>query len=289
MQKYINLLGIFGYPVSHSLSPYMHNKICKELNLPYFYVPFEILPENLGFAVKSIRILGIKGINITIPYKEKVMQYLDKISKEAKLIGAVNTIINDSGKLIGYNTDGKGFIKAFEKNFKTTPSCKTFLILGAGGAAKAIITQLCLEGAKKIFIANRTLSNAKNIVLNIKKNIPYSEIYALDLNSNEINNIISEIDVLVNTTSIGMKKTDALLINNELLSNKTIVIDIIYNPRETLLLKEAKKKGAKTLNGIDMLVFQGALAFEIWTGVKPPIEVMRKTLIEHMFNTIEKR
>lgn len=271
----IKLLGIFGYPIKHSLSPYMHNAVCHELSLPYFYVPFQVAPEKLGQAVDSIRTLGIQGINITIPHKESVMQYLDKISHEAKLIGAVNTIKNENGKLIGYNTDGRGFVASIKEDFDVMPKGKSFIILGAGGAARAIAIQLAIEGCSKIIIANRSLSKAKNIAENINANVPSCIAEAVELNSSIL---VSGADMLINTTSIGMKKEDQSIVDPELLSAIPMVSDIIYNPPDTPLLKEARKRNAQAANGINMLVFQGAIAFEIWTGVTPPIKTMRSAL-----------
>ncbi|MBI4649878.1 shikimate dehydrogenase [Candidatus Desantisbacteria bacterium] len=281
MPATIQLLGIFGFPISHTLSPYMHNAVCKKLNLPYFYAPFEISSEKLDKAIDSVRTLKISGINITIPHKEKVIQYLDEISSEAKLIGAVNTIKNDNGKLIGYNTDGKGFIAALKEDTGILPGKRSFLIFGAGGACRSIAIQLALDGAKKIIIANRTLDKAENIADNIRKNIPACDVQAILLN--KIADIISDEYILINTTPLGMKESDSPIFDYSLLSKIKIVVDIIYNPPQTPLLKEAQKFDARTANGLNMLVFQGALAFEIWTGIKPPILVMREALIEKMF------
>lgn len=285
MSSEIQLFGIFGYPVIHTMSPYMHNEVFEQMNLPYFYTAFEVLPQNLAKSIESIRVLGLKGVNITIPHKEAVLQYLDEIIPSARFIGAVNTIKNEDGKLIGYNTDGLGFITAIREDLSIDPAEKSFLLLGAGGAARAIAIQLALEKCRKIYIANRTLSKAENIAYIIKKNVPLCEANPVLFNPAEISRIIKDVDILVNTTSVGMKKDDSKLLDSEFLSSLYAVIDIIYNPPETLLLKEASRKGLKTANGLGMLTFQGALAFEIWTGIKPPVNIMRNAIIKQLKKT----
>lgn len=262
------ITGIFGCPIEHTLSPLMHNAAFKALGINYCYLPFLVLPENLGDAINAIKALNIIGVNITIPHKEKVMSYLDEINEEALFIGAVNTILNKDDKLIGYNTDGIGFMKSLEENGIDIKN-KKVLIVGAGGAARAVGYYIC-KNAISLTLFGRTRQKADKLADDFKK-ISKCEIFV----ENSIRNI-NLFDIIINATPLGLKEDDPLPINaNELDSNK-IICDLIY--KETSLIKEAKKKGCKTLNGLGMLLWQGVLGFKIWTQKDPPIEVMRKAL-----------
>lgn len=266
------IVGIFGYPIEHSLSPIMHNAAFKYLNIDFCYVPFLVAPEALHVAVEGIRALNIAGVNITIPHKEKVIAYLDDLSDEAKFIGSVNTIINTAGKLTGFNTDGKGFMNSLSEA-GIIVSGKKVLLLGAGGAARAVGYYLSRD-ASHIFIYNRTPNRAESLkrhLNSINKNI-----MTVDENSVKEKLFLSNIDIIVNTTPIGMKTDDPMPLNVSLLNPHQVVCDLIY--KDTPLLKAASKKGCKTLNGLGMLLWQGVLAFEKWTGIEPPIKVMRKAI-----------
>lgn len=270
------ITGILGYPIEHTASPCMHNAAFKALKLGWEYIPFEVKPQQLKLAMKSIRTLGMQGVNVTIPHKKAVVPFLDELSDEAEFIGAVNTIVRKGNKLIGYNTDGEGFIKALEEE-NISYIGKNVLVLGAGGAANGIIYQLLLGGAKRITIVNRTIEKAEALGKHFKTkgNI---EILPFD---DSLKSAIKDADILINTTSVGMKDADVLLVDkNSLPKSLEAVVDIIYNPPETKLLRIAKKKGIKTMNGLSMLLHQGALSFELWTGKKAPIEVMRKALYQ---------
>ncbi len=268
------IVGVFGWPVQHTASPCMHNAVFESLGLNWVYLPFEVEPKLLQSAVKSLIPLNIQGVNLTIPHKKDVLPFLDEISPEAQFIGAVNTIVKKDNKLTGYNTDGQGFIKSLEEN-KISVSGKKVLILGAGGASFGISRELILKGADKLFVANRTLKKAEDL----KK--MFSEIEVLPLEKDSLKSTIKDANIVINTTSIGMKKDDPLLIDEDCLtSSLEAVVDLIYSPAETKILKAAKNKGIKTINGLGMLLHQGALSFELWTGKKAPIEVMRKALYE---------
>ncbi|ADL13280.1 shikimate dehydrogenase [Acetohalobium arabaticum] len=277
------LVGLFGYPVKHSLSPVMHNTAFSKLDLDYLYLPFEVEPDNLKAAVEGIRGLNLRGVNLTIPHKEAVIPYLDQVSKEAELIGAVNTIKNEAGELIGYNTDGRGFVRSLqEEGFM--PQNKNVLIVGAGGAARAVAFQLGLEGVERLYVANRTFKKAEDLVSDIKKGLEMETVQPLPLKQEKLKKIISGIDLLVDTTPIGMHPESDVepVIEPELIQPDMVVSDLVYNPVETSLLKAAKDRGAKTVSGLGMLVHQGAISFEIWTGKKAPVKLMAETIRDNI-------
>lgn len=263
--------GLFGYPVEHSLSPAMHNIAFKHLNLDYCYVAFSVRSEFLEDAVKAIRALDLAGVNVTIPHKEKVVPFLDEISEEALSIGAVNTIKNEKGRLIGFNTDGKGFMQSLIENSIDIKE-KKILIVGAGGASRAIGYYICKE-ASKVFLSDIDTKKAellKDYLSSYKGNV-----YVVE-NKDLSKKFIEEIDIIINATPLGLKPDDPLPINVTFLDSDHIVCDLIY--KETPLLKKASDRGCKTLDGLGMLLWQGVFAFEIWTGLRPPVEIMRDTL-----------
>jgi len=270
------IVGLFGYPVEHSMSPGMHNAGLVKLNLDYVYVAFNVLPDKLGEAVKSIRPLNIRGMNVTIPHKENVMRFLDRIDPVAEQIGAVNAIVNNNGVLTGYNTDGWGFIKSLQ-NKHINISGKQALLLGAGGAGKAISINLVKSGIRKLYIKDIDKSRVRKLVDGIKKvNKKAGIVQYIDKIDGSI---IQTTDLLINATPVGMKPGDNPVIPAALLgiNKKLVVYDIVYN-RETELAKESIKRGLVTLNGSEMLLYQGVVAFELWTGKKAPVSVMRKAL-----------
>ncbi len=274
------ILCVIGYPIEHSMSPIMHNAAIHDLNLDYIYLAFNILPANLNHAVKGIRTFNIIGINITIPFKQKIMRYLDEIEPLAKKIGAVNTLKNDNGYLIGKNTDAEGGIKAL-LNTGYEISGKNVLLLGAGGAARAL-THAIVKYVNKIVIVNR---NEKR-TLKLSNEIKYN--FGINIGVKKMINYIlkdesEKVDIIINTTPIGMfPNIDSTPIPAEFLHKDLIVYDIVYNPLETKLIKDANEIGCKTLRGIDMLVNQGALAFEWWTNRKPNIKLMKEKVIEFL-------
>lgn len=282
------LFGLLGYPLSQSLSPIMQNAAFKERKLNKIYIPVEVLPQNLESVVKGISKMNFEGFNVTKPYKIDIMKYLDEMDEYAKIIGAVNTVTVKDGKLKGYNTDGTGFLKSFEKETGSKIEGKTVFILGSGGAARAICMTLALNNAKKIYICNRTFKKAVLLSKDINKQMHDMNRQMHDINRqikdisiaipmeyNEMHNALNDSDVLINTTSVGMYPdvgTSPLDIN--LLKSNLIVCDIVYNPIKTKLLKDAGLKGCRTISGIYMFVYQGAEAFEIWTGIKAPTDKM---------------
>jgi len=270
------VVGLFGYPVNHSLSPLFQNAAFAELGLNFAYFPFLVHPKDLSRAVEAIRTLNLVGVNVTVPHKEKIVNYLDETSPEVKKIGAVNTVVNQKGRLIGYNTDGEGFINSLkEKRFN--PRGKRVLLLGAGGAAVSIGFSLLREKAKKVVLINRTYPRAINLSNRLKRIFPNSFLRVIKFEDRNSFPGREDIDLLINATPVGMRSGDSLLINIKGFSSKVFVYDIVYN-QPTKLLKEAKKRNLSHLNGLEMLISQGALSFELWTGRKAPIDKMRKAL-----------
>ncbi|MEW6607160.1 MAG: shikimate dehydrogenase [bacterium] len=274
------IVGLIGYPIDYTLSPVMHNAAFKELNLNFVYLPFKVKPENLNLAINGLLGLNIPGANVTIPYKEMVMKYLDEFSYEAGLIGAVNTICVDDGKLIGDNTDGKGFVASLIEEMNVDPADKKVFILGAGGAARAIGFSLAKSGIKRITFMDKDVVKAETLTTQTKHHFPKLCIETVRLEDKEFEDNIKDSDILINATPCGISGNDPVLINPDWLSSKQLVYDIIYKPVQTPLLKVAREKGCKTQNGLGMLVHQGALAFELWTGKKAPVEIMRKAVIK---------
>ena len=270
--------GVFGYPVEHSLSPLFHNAAFASLGIDFTYLPFAVKPEELKIAVESIRSLSMVGVNVTIPHKEKVLPYLDEISPEAKAIGAVNTIHNKRDRLTGYNTDGDGFIESLIKQGGFDPKDKNVFLLGAGGAAYAISFALIESGIKKLILVNRTYSKGKGLLEHLKKIFQDKcQLSLVEFEERNSSFVMSEIDLLINATSLGMYPGDPSLIAPEVLPPNIFIYDVVYN-RKTPLLKLAEEKKLASLGGLEMLVYQGALSFEIWTGQKAPIKIMKEAL-----------
>ncbi|MFZ5942804.1 MAG: shikimate dehydrogenase [Bacillota bacterium] len=271
--------AILGNPVGHSLSPVMHNTFFQLLKMNYAYIPFEIDAEKLDKGVEGLWNLGFIGANITIPFKEKIIKYLVGISPEARLIGAVNTLVRKDNGFWGENTDGKGFLRALKQEKEFTPQGKRVVVLGAGGSARAVCITLALDGAEKITIVNRSLAKGKEIGRVIEKEIGVGAKIA-GWEDKGLKTLIQEGELIVNTTPLGMKPNVMGLppLNTQWLTKDQLVVDIIYSPLETRFLKEAAQQGCQTQNGLGMLINQGLLAFEKWTGVIPPAEEIRKIL-----------
>lgn len=256
----------------------MHNAAFQKAGLDYVYVPFRVRTEDLNLAIHAMRALNIHGLSVTIPHKVAVMRFLDEIDPLAQKIGAINTISNEQGLLTGYNTDASGFLSALTAE-KIDPKGKNVCIVGAGGAARAIAFSLADRGAR-LTILNRHLDSAKELSARILKYFR-QDVHALELNRENLKTVLREIDLLVNTTSVGMSPDfDETPVPLALLNRKLIIVDIIYNPLKTRLLEGAEKRGARVISGVEMLVWQGAAAFELWTGVKAPVETMREAALK---------
>lgn len=274
------LLCLLGSPVAHSISPAMHNEACRQLGLDYAYLAFDVKEENMPKAIEALKLLGARGWNITMPGKNIMCKLADRLSPASEISGSANTVINDNGVLTATTTDGVGFMEAVKENGMDLTG-KTMTLLGAGGAATAILVQAALDGLKEIHVFNikdAFYPRAQEIAdkLNEKTGC---KVTLNDFSDPEIlKKAISESDILVNGTSVGMApKTDASLITDlSLLRPDLFVFDVIYNPEETKLLKDAKAAGCKTANGLFMLLHQGAASFKLWTGQDMPVEIIRE-------------
>lgn len=266
------VVGLLGYPVEHSLSPAMHNAAFEYLNLDYCYVTFPVRPEMLKDAINGVRALSLIGVNVTVPHKENVIPFLDEVSEEALFIGAVNTIKNDNGKLIGYNTDGKGFMQSLSEAGISIRD-KKLLVVGAGGASRAIGYYLCKEAS---YLYLYDVDDNKAVLLKRHLNKIKGNVSLADSNSVSDKDFFSEIDVIINATPLGLKPDDPMPVDASVINKNNIICDLIY--KETPLLREASKIGCKTIDGLGMLLWQGVFAFEIWTDIRPPVEIMKKAL-----------
>jgi shikimate dehydrogenase len=276
------ICGIIGDPVAHTISPAMHNAAFRELGLDFIYLPFRVHKEDLAEAVRSLKALDIRGVNVTIPHKVDVMSCLDDIDEMAAYTGAVNTIVNNDGYLKGYNTDASGFIAAISAE-KVNPEGKQVVIIGAGGASRAISFILADRGAD-LMVLNRH-PEAAQVLADRLSGLFRKDVQAMELSRQNLEAVLSRAQILVNTTSVGMApQPDVSPVPVELIKPGLLVIDIIYNPLNTQLLKDAKKRGARIIGGIEMLVQQGAAAFELWTGRPAPVAIMRKAGLKAMGN-----
>lgn len=268
---------LIGNPVKHSFSPAIHNYLFEKYNLNLKYLCFNIENDKLEDCIKGIKVFNILGTNVTIPYKVEVIKYLDDIDKNAKLIGAVNTIKNENGRLKGYNTDGLGFVKSILDSGNSIKN-KNIMILGAGGGCRSIAVELASNKANSITIRNRSVDKAKDICNMLGSNFNIKTYYG-DMNIKEVD--LNNIDILINTTSLGMTPNiNTIPIDENIkVSKKMVVCDIVYNPNETKFIKWAKKNELDIIYGIDMLINQGLKSFYIWTG----IEVFENNEINNLF------
>jgi len=265
--------AVIGDPIDHSLSPNIHSAAFREMNLDSSYIAYRIPKGELDIGVEGLKKIKIHGFNITIPHKIDMMKYLDKIDESCSLIGAVNTVTNKEGILKGYNTDMNGFLEPFKKKKLNITNTKVLLV-GAGGAARAIVAGFAKERAKSITIANRTLENAINLSEFAKK-------IGLDSNAiiiEEVKDTAKNYDIIVNATSVGLRNEPSV-ISLEGINEKTIIYDIVYMPLNTDFIKKGKEKNAIIIYGYEMLLGQAVRAFEIWHGVEAPYNAMKKALL----------
>lgn len=265
--------------MEHSLSPVMHNAAFAELGIDCVYVPFRVLPESLKDAVHGLRSQGVLGFNVTFPHKIEIIKHMQKLNQTARQIGAVNTVLNAKGDLVGYNTDGIGAIEALHQNGVDLHN-SGFTILGAGGAARAIVFTLA-ETTSRIQVLNRTFEKAKKLKREVKRKLR-RDIMVLPLTKKCLTQALSTTNVLVNAASVGVDADSKGSFLDELgLDGRMTVFDIVYGQSESMLLQKARQQGCRTIGGIEMLLHQGASAFEIWTGRRAPIETMRRALASH--------
>lgn len=275
------LTGLLGSPVSHSLSPMMHNDAFRHLGLDYVYLCFDVGEKDLKEAVNGLKICGIRGFNLTMPDKNRMAELADSLSPAAALIGAVNTVVNDNGRLIGHNTDGIGFMRSLA-DYGFSPKGKKVTLLGAGGASTAIAAQAALDGVKELTIFARPQSRFHDRTLRLVEDINRQTDCRCSLedlaDTSTLRATLADSSLLVNGTPVGMAPdTDACLINDTSMFHEDLFVsDIIYNPRETRLLRMAKEAGCRTSNGLFMLLYQGAEAFRLWTGQEMPVDIIKE-------------
>lgn len=275
------LTGLLGSPVAHSVSPLMHNEAFRRLDLDYVYLCFDVKEMELKQAVEGLKLAGIRGFNLTMPNKNKALELMDHLSPAAELIGAVNTVSNENGILTGYNTDGVGFMRSLQEAGYEV-SGENMTLLGAGGAATSICVQAALDGVKNIHLFTRPTSrfHARTVALTERINRTTNCRVTLYDQADQaaLKTAMEQSLILVNGTSVGMAPhvEESLVLNPSLFVPGRIVADVIYNPRETKLLRMAREAGCRTMNGMNMLLYQGAEAFRIWTGQEMPVEIIKE-------------
>ena len=274
------VFAILGDPVAHSLSPQMHNAALQALRIDGIYVPFHVTPENLPAAMAGVRALQIAGLSVTVPHKERIIPLLDEIDPAAQRIGAVNTVVNCQGRLIGYNTDAPGFLCALRETLDFVPGKKNIVMIGAGGAARAALVALALEGAETIVVANRSLDRAVTLTGNYHKVFPDCKMVATELNADSIDDFLARADLLVNTSAVGLHGESFPPSLLAALNSTAAIFDMVYTrtTTSTPLVRQGKNAGHRVADGRSMLLAQGKEAFALWTGSSPPDEVMEGSL-----------
>ena len=274
------LIGLIGHPIKHSYSPFIQNYALELMNLDYVYLPFDVPAENLKNAVKAVLSLGLKGLNVTLPHKEKIIKFLDELSEEASIIGAVNTVVNDHGKLMGYNTDAYGILETLLP-YKNKISGTKMTVIGAGGSARAVIYTLLRHfKPEEINIINRTQQKADTLANDFSLKMRFDSLHTFELFPPDNVETLSNSRLIINATTIGMfpEVEDTITDLEESFNEEQIVFDLIYNPTKTRFLKMAEMQGAKVVGGLKMLISQAAKSFELWTGVEMPMNEITKKL-----------
>ncbi|MBD2844495.1 shikimate dehydrogenase [Paenibacillus sp. IB182496] len=269
------LYAVIGDPIRHSKSPLMLNRAFAEAGINGVYTAFHVKKEQLGDFVAGVRAMGVRGVNVTIPHKLDIMPHLDRIDESSRAIGAVNTIVNDDGVLTGYNTDGLGYVRSLKEEVEPELAGKRIVVLGAGGAARGVLYALTKERPGAITVVNRTLAKAEALARDLA---PYGTVAAAD--SGALARLCADADIVINTTSVGMHpSTDEVPLDAGWLRPGAVASDLIYNPMVTRFLREAEQRGCRIHGGLGMFVYQGALAFEYWTGRPAPVAAMREVVL----------
>jgi len=274
--------GIFGDPVAHSLSPLMHNAAFDHYAIDAVYVPFHVTADTLASAVASLKALDIKGVNITIPHKEAIIPLLDQVDPLAKQIGAVNTVVNNNGRLLGYNTDSSGFMRAATSDLGFSPQGKKVLLLGAGGACRAAVQALLAAEVEQIAVANRNLHRAADLINTVATNTRKQQLVAVSYQSAEFSSTVATADLLVNTTSVGLHGESLNFLPLENIKGSALIFDMVYSKAGTALVQAARLRGLPSVDGLSLLAAQGEDAFFIWTGERLPHGFMRKQLFDYL-------
>ncbi len=280
------LIGLIGHPIKHTFSPFIHNVAIELKKLNYIYLPFDVPASNLKNALKGMVAFGIKGFNVTIPHKENILHYLNDVSEEASIIGAVNTIVNDHGKLSGYNTDVYGILETLNP-YKEMINGERICVVGAGGAARAVIYSLIRYfKPRRIVLINRTEERAESLKNYFKDKMKFDSFKTMELFPPDITAVFKESKLIINATPIGMfpDSDDSITNLEDSFTKDQIIFDLVYNPPQTRLLQTASKKGALALTGLKMLVYQAAKSFELWTGENMPVEEIHKSLQLYISN-----
>ena len=270
------LFGVLGNPIGHSMSPLIHNDAFEKHSIDGVYLPFCVEDNGLQQAVEGLKALGAGGFNVTVPFKSRILPYIDVLDDFAKEVGAVNTVVIKEGQLHGYNTDGPGFVKGL-LTLTNQLENKKVLIIGAGGAARGIYFALAKTGVAKLDLANRTVSTAEQLLADYR-----GTVHSNAISLGEAEGSLGQYDIIIQTTSVGLADDNALPLSLKELNKHAIVCDIIYNPLQTRILKEAKERGNPIQNGVDMFVYQGALAFELWTGILPDTSRMKQLVLQQL-------
>jgi shikimate dehydrogenase len=270
------VVGIFGDPITHTRSPAMQNVAFRARNLPYVYVPFHVRSEDLPKATQGIRALDLAGVNVTVPHKERIIRYLDELSDEARLCGAVNTVVNRQGTLFGDNTDGRGFLVSLqERGF--SPRKQKIVLIGAGGAARALVVSLIQAGTGQILIVNRTFNKAQTLARSYRS-LSKTQIEALPLDTLQDPRLLQEATLVINCTSVGLHGEEFPALAYTAASRGCLFYDLLYGSHPTSFMQQARAAHRATLDGRRMLLHQGALAFSLWTGMAAPLAAMARAL-----------
>jgi shikimate dehydrogenase len=281
------ITGLIGHPIGHSLSPLMHNTAFEMLRMDCAYLAFDVPPQYLSDALQGIVALGIAGVNVTAPHKEAVIPLLDDLSSEARAIGAVNTIVNEGGKLSGHNTDLYGFVEMM-KPLQEAIEGEEMSVIGAGGAARAVLYGLTTHFRPKlIHLLNRSADRANSLREFFAGSFGFRQIDVVDLYMPSAQKVLAQSRLIVNTTPLGMapRVEESPIREHDALKTGQVLVDLVYNPPETKLIRLAKLSGVKTVSGIEMLLHQGARSFELWTSRKMPLDSVRQTLQAHLSNS----